>query len=429
MATRLLPPGYQVLDANGKPVAGALLYTYEAGTSTPKNTYSDGGGTIPNANPIIADSAGRFANIFAQVGDYRLVMQTSAGASIFTADPVAGDTSAATIPGTGFRNLLINADFSLNQRVGTSAANDAYGHDGWYVLTNTGAVTVASQALTADGIPTNCRLTQPDATPKRFGYAQIVESTNSRFLRSASVTLSGKIRHSLAAPIRYAILVWTGTADSVTSDVVLDWTSGSYTAGGFFSASNVTVQAVGSITPAAATWTDITPITATLSGSTNNVLAFFWTEGTTAQNATLDLANIQIEQGNEATSFEYLPRDTQLFRCKRFYRKSFALSTAPAQNNEPATALRFVQSVGASAGQNGMRVDFDVPMRNGLYTVTLFNPSATNAQMRNNTTGADCTSTTSTQTGDDKFTISATTPGGSAAGNALLIHYSADASL
>ena len=429
MTTRLLPPGYQLLDANGNPQSGAKLYTYEAGTSTSKITYSDGGGTIPNANPIIADSAGRFGDIFAAVGDYRLSAQTSAGVTIFTADPVQGATSNATVPGSGFRNLLINSDFSINQRGATSSANDVYGHDGWYVLTSAGSVTIASQALQADGIPTNVRLTQPDVAAKRLGYAQIVEGNFSRPFRSASLTLSGRIRHSLAAPIRYAILSWTGVVDTVTSDVVLNWASASYTAGGFFLAADVTVQAVGSITPAAATWTDITPLTATMSGSLNNVIVFFWTEGTTAQNATLDLANIQIEQGSAASAFEYLPRDTTLFRCYRHYQKSFALTTAPAQNTEPATALRFTQTVSAATTMGGMPVFLKMPMRIGGYTLTLYNPAAANAQLRNNTTGADCSASGATQTNDDRFSIATTTAAGSAAGNTLSVHYTAEAAL
>lgn len=428
MATRLLPPGYQILDANGRPYSGALLYTYEAGTSTPKPTYSDGGATIANANPVQADSAGRFGNLFAEVGDYALDMRTSAGVPIYTADPVAGASSSATLPGAGWRNLLVNGDFSFNQRGATTAADDAYCLDAWYVLAESGSATVAQQSLQAAGIPTNIRLTQPDAVAKRMGLAQIVEAGNCRFARDSSVVLSGKIRHSLAAPIRYAILSWTGTADTVTSDVVLDWASASYTAGGFFLAANLTVQAVGSITPTAGTWTSITPITATVSASMNNLIVMFWTEAATAQNATLDIANVQIEQGNEDSAFEYLPRDTVASRCFRYYQKSFSLTTAPAQNTEPATATRFTQCVGAAGGQAGMTVWLR-QMRNATITVTTYNPSAANAEMRNNTTGTDCSATGATQTGDSRFSIITTTPAGSAVGNTLAIHWTAEASL
>lgn len=312
MATRLLPPGYQLLDANGRPVSGALLYTYEAGTSTPKITYSDGGGTIPNANPIVADSAGRFGNIFATVGDYRLVAQTSAGVTLFTADPVEGATSTATVPGAGVRNLLANADFSANPFVTTTAVDGSAINSPWYALNQTNNTTAALQTLQQDGIPNNLRLTQSDATPQRHGVAQIVPAINSYRARGANVTLSGQIRHSLTAPIRYAVLAWTGTADATTRDVANDWTSTNYTPSNFFIGTNLTVVAVGSITPTAGTWTSITPITGAVSSSATNVVVMVWTEGATAQTATLDVAQLQLEVASSATAFEFLPNRLNL---------------------------------------------------------------------------------------------------------------------
>jgi hypothetical protein len=429
MATRLLPPGYQVFDANGNVVSGALLYTYEAGMSSPKVSFSDAGGTIANSNPVVADASGRFGNLFATTGDYRLVMQTPAGATLFTADPVSGDTSLATVPGSGFRNMLINGDFSVDQRQATSVADDTYCLDGWYGLTNTGNITIAQQTLQADGIPTNIRLLQPDVGAKRMGIAQIVESPNCRFLRSATVTLSGQIRASIATPIRYAILAWTGTADTVTSDVVLDWTSASYTAGGFFLAANLTVQAVGSITPSAATWTAIDPITTTMSASLNNLIVFFWTESTVAQNVTLSVGNLQIEQGAEATAFEYLPQSAKLQRCFPYYRKSFDYSTAPATAAGLTPASRATQAVAAATLQGGWMVEIGQPMRSASYTITLYNPVSANALAYNSTIAADCGATGSNTAGSAKFNLFLTTAGGSAAGNSLAIHWTLDASL
>ena len=90
MATRLLPPGYQELTSSGAIASGAKLYTYTAGTSTPKASYSDEALTVPNSNPVVADGSGRFGDIFATTGQYRLVMKTSADVTLWTADPVDG---------------------------------------------------------------------------------------------------------------------------------------------------------------------------------------------------------------------------------------------------------------------------------------------------------------------------------------------------
>lgn len=52
----------QFLAADGTPLAGGLVYTYQAGTNSPLATYQDSFGT-PNTSPIILDSGG-FANIW-----------------------------------------------------------------------------------------------------------------------------------------------------------------------------------------------------------------------------------------------------------------------------------------------------------------------------------------------------------------------------
>lgn len=426
MATRLFDPFKQFVTPDGKPAAGYTLEFYAAGTLDPKDTFSDAGLTVANGAITINSFGWSPVPIFAGYGDYRVILKDADGVVVGDEDPVAGASTDATAAGASFRNLLVNGDFSINQRAATSVADDTYCLDRWYALTNTGSVTVAQQSLQSDGMPWNIRLTQPDVAAKYMGVAQIIEATDCRFVRGAPVTLSGRVRCSVAAPIRYAILSWTGTADTVTSDVVLDWTSTSYTAGGFFLAANLVVQAVGSITPSAATWTSIAPITATISSAMNNLIVVFWTEGTAAQNVTLAFGNVQLEAGSSASLFEHLPRASQLARCWRYYQKSFELTTAPAQNTGPATALRFVQAVGASTTQSGMRVNLAAPMRNAAYTLTLYNPSAANAQMRNNTTSADCSSTGATATGSDKFSITTVTAAGTAAGNSLLVHYTAE---
>ena len=53
----------QFFGANGLPLAGGLVYTYVAGTSTPAPTYLDSTGTNLQTNPITLDSGG-FASIW-----------------------------------------------------------------------------------------------------------------------------------------------------------------------------------------------------------------------------------------------------------------------------------------------------------------------------------------------------------------------------
>jgi hypothetical protein len=61
----------QQFDNNGKPLAGGCLQTFQSGTTMPLGTFSDALGTVPNANPVQYDSAGR-ARIFLQAQAYTL---------------------------------------------------------------------------------------------------------------------------------------------------------------------------------------------------------------------------------------------------------------------------------------------------------------------------------------------------------------------
>lgn len=428
MATRYFPPRSDAFDANGDPISGAKLYFYEAGTSTPLATYSDAALTVANSNPVIADSAGRFGEIFL-LDDvaYKAVLTDASDVTIWTADPyvpVAVADPVTTAP-SGFRNLLVNGQFDVNQRQLTSVADGAYCLDRWYALTNTGNVTIAQQTLQTDGIKTNIRLTQPDVTAKRLGLAQCVEAADAQPLRGSSVVLSARVRVSTSQAIRYAILSHTGTADSVTRDVVNDWTSGSYTAGNFFIAANLTVQAVGSITPNASTWTAITALTATLSSSAQNLFVIFWTETTAAQNFNLDIANVQLERGSSATNFEYLPIAQTVLRCQRFFCKTHNLDVAPTTIT-PAGQLGWFAS--APSTLYFFNWQYPTAMR-AVPTLTWYNPAnGTAGQIRDASGPADITTNGANGLGQSRV-AGATSATSATDGRFHLAHATADAEL
>ena len=66
----------QFLDASGRPLAGGLVHTYAAGTTTPVATYLDFSGLYQNTNPIILD-AGGFANIWLTSASYKICVSTA----------------------------------------------------------------------------------------------------------------------------------------------------------------------------------------------------------------------------------------------------------------------------------------------------------------------------------------------------------------
>ena len=81
------------LDNSGNPLAGGLLYFYESGTSTLKNTYSNISETIANSNPVVLDAYGRQGNVYFS-GAARVIIKTSAGVTIDDKDPLPGINAA-----------------------------------------------------------------------------------------------------------------------------------------------------------------------------------------------------------------------------------------------------------------------------------------------------------------------------------------------
>ena len=70
MAGTLTPTPYQtVLDGDGVAVSGALINTYDAGTTDRATTYTTSDLSVANANPIVADSAGRYVAYLAAGGE------------------------------------------------------------------------------------------------------------------------------------------------------------------------------------------------------------------------------------------------------------------------------------------------------------------------------------------------------------------------
>src|SRR6185369_5337119 len=82
-------PHVQFFDANGSPLAGGRVFTYDAGTTTLRNTYKNSGGVAQNTNPIILNSGG-FADIWLGNQAYKFVVQNSLGVQQWTADNVVG---------------------------------------------------------------------------------------------------------------------------------------------------------------------------------------------------------------------------------------------------------------------------------------------------------------------------------------------------
>lgn len=124
---------YGLVNGVMSPIVGGKVYTYEAGTTTPKATYTTAAGDVANANPVILDSRGE-ASVWLGFGAYDIVLKGADDALIWTQDGVRRGSDSSTIDfqqaGTGavgrtaqakMREIVSAADFGA---VGDGVADD-----------------------------------------------------------------------------------------------------------------------------------------------------------------------------------------------------------------------------------------------------------------------------------------------------------------
>lgn len=120
------PIKLQFFDDDGAPLAAGKLYTYEAGTSTNKATYSDATGSSANANPIVLDSAGR-CSMYLASGSYKFYLTDSEDAAVWTEDNVTPSTVTTSVDTVDDLKALVGGSSPMVQTLGYSAVNDGGG--------------------------------------------------------------------------------------------------------------------------------------------------------------------------------------------------------------------------------------------------------------------------------------------------------------
>lgn len=101
MARRFTLPITEVQNSSGAVGGGWKLEFFITGTSTPLDNYSDNALATANDNPIVADSGGRFGNIFLKDAEYKVTLSDANDVQIWSADPVHGGDSTDLVTATG----------------------------------------------------------------------------------------------------------------------------------------------------------------------------------------------------------------------------------------------------------------------------------------------------------------------------------------
>ena len=202
MASRFNIPITQLVNDDASDIAsGWMLNFYSTGTTTRKDTFSDNPLSTANANPVVADSAGRFGDIFLESGDYKVVLTDENAVEKWTADPIAGSvgSSGAVDEKTSAYTLTIDDATKIISVDATSGAVTitllpaATAGEGFVVAikktdSSSNAVTIDGDgAETIDGSATFSLPTQYEVVSIRSDGANWVIETQKRELQLNSV--------------------------------------------------------------------------------------------------------------------------------------------------------------------------------------------------------------------------------------------------
>jgi hypothetical protein len=248
-----------------------------------------------------------------------------------TLDSAGNLGSVASIndgPLAGMRNRIINGNFAIGQRGTTFPSgfnnNDAYTLDRWYILSDgNDAIDVTRETSV---VPTNQKYAialDVETANKKFGIAQIIESDNCVGLTGGTVTLSFKAKVSATTKldnVKAAVVAWSGTADTVTSDIISAWGAEDTNPTLIANATYENTPANLSVTTSYATYS----VTANIdTASTTNIIVFIWSDVTdTTAGDFLYVTDVQLEPGPVATPFEQRPIGTELALCQRYFHVS-----------------------------------------------------------------------------------------------------------
>jgi hypothetical protein len=161
--------------------------------------------------------------------------------------------------------------------------------------------------------------------------------------------------------------------------------------------------------------------------TTQACVRVYWTPVGTASADLMAIDDVQLEIGSVATPFERRPFESELQACRRHYYKTFMYPTAPAQNIGFNSGELNWWALLSGAGNQGFQMRLPVDMR-AMPTTIGFNTSAANAFARNQSAGADFT-TTSLAGSANSVAVNGAGPVSTATGHQLGVHFTADAGI
>lgn len=433
----------QILQANAAASPSFSTASYPSTTTINQLLYSSAANTVTGLATAISAH----------------LVSTSTGVPVWTASMtngqiVIGSTGATPVPatliagtgigitngagsititnlegGTGNANMVVNGDYQIWQRgaggsavIAQAASLTLYTTDRWQLLTNANQASTVTQAAGTTSGSFNAAVQRNNA------------QTGTGVMRFCTSLTRDMCVGSAGSPITLTFSAQSGANFSPASGNI---TVTVYSGTGSTDKSGINGAFTGSATPISQTqaitnvMTQYTFTSGNL-GATVTQLAveFSWTPvGTAGAADTVTFKNIKLEQGSTSSAFIYPTFQQELFACLRFYWKSFLYGTAPATGVGVLTGeLQFSATRAAALISVSPQFYFPVPLIK-TPTITTFNPTSANAQVRDETAPADCSLTATFNNTANAVSITCTGNAASALADVFGVHLTAEAEL
>ena len=347
-------------------------------------------GTNVTANRTLTLTTGDADRTLAISGDATVNQDVSSSAT-----PTFSGVTVASVNGgplAGMRNRIINGNFDIWQR-GTSTSSAGYLADRWTTTLAGSTVVTSRQAFTVgqSDVPHEPTyylrnvVTSSAGTSNKCNLQQRVESV--RQLGGQAATLSFWAKADAAKNIAVEFVQNFGTGGSPSSEVT---------------GTGVTTCALTTSWQRFSVQASIPSISGkTLGTNYDDYLGvIFWldagadfnsrTNSLGQQSGTFDIAQVQLEAGSVATSFESRPIGVELALCQRYYEKSYDTNTVPGSTTTPFNGSVWLAADASSLGTTLLFRS----IKRSLPTVTIYNPSTgSSGAVRDATNSSDVSAT------------------------------------
>lgn len=258
-----------------------------------------------------------------------------------TATQKAQARANIAVPG---RTRLLNGDFKVSQRNGTTAtstADNAHWADRWrYIGEASATCTGRSQSL-GGAYPFEGKILFTGTTDKG-GAWHVLSGVNSKDLRGSVVCLSAvlAVNNTRLGNLKMGIAEFTGTEDSVSGDPVATWGADGTTPTLATNWAFINTPTNLSVTTSPVLYS----VTGTVGASANNLAVMIWNDDKSySANDFFYLTDVQLERGSVPTEFDRVSYASMLQQCLFYYEK---ITNAAAQFYGPGACSTTTDAFG-----------------------------------------------------------------------------------